>query len=97
MMGTAALARHSTDACRVLATAQGSRPTLIPLPHYPGTGAVREGSALLQGLAVCGKCWRRLRTHCVGRTASPGYHCLGKEEWLVSDRANLTELRKRHC
>jgi DNA invertase Pin-like site-specific DNA recombinase len=50
-----------------------------PLPHQSGTGAVREGSALLQGLAVCGKCGRKLRTHYVGRTASPGYHCSGKD------------------
>jgi DNA invertase Pin-like site-specific DNA recombinase len=49
-----------------------------PQPHYSGTGAVREGSALLQGLAVCGKCGRKLRTHYVGRTASPGYHCPGR-------------------
>ena len=48
-----------------------------PLPHQSG-GAVREGSALLQGLASCGACGRRLRTHYTGRTASPGYHCAGK-------------------
>jgi DNA invertase Pin-like site-specific DNA recombinase len=45
--------------------------------HHSG-GAVREGSALLQGLAGCGACGRRLRTHYTGRTASPGYHCAGK-------------------
>jgi predicted DNA-binding transcriptional regulator AlpA len=39
---------------------------------------VREGTALLQGLAVCGHCGRKLRTHYTGRTASPGYHCPGK-------------------
>jgi hypothetical protein len=39
---------------------------------------VREGTALLQGLAVCGHCGRKLRTHYIGRTASPGYHCAGK-------------------
>src|SRR5271167_3410833 len=48
-----------------------------PQPHHSG-GAVREGSALLQGLASCGACGRRLRTHYTGRTASPGYHCAGK-------------------
>jgi len=31
-----------------------------PGPHQAG-GAVREGSALLQGLATCGRCGRRLR------------------------------------
>jgi hypothetical protein len=49
-----------------------------PRPHQSGAGAVREGSALLQGLAVCGHCGRRLRTHYTGRTASAGYHCAGK-------------------
>jgi predicted DNA-binding transcriptional regulator AlpA len=34
---------------------------------------------LLQGLAVCGHCGRKLRTHYTGRTASPGYHCAGKD------------------
>jgi DNA invertase Pin-like site-specific DNA recombinase len=48
-----------------------------PQPHHSG-GAVREGSALLQGLATCGACGRRLRTRYTGRTASPGYHCAGK-------------------
>ena len=31
-----------------------------PQAHQPGTGAVREGSAQLQGLASCGICGRRL-------------------------------------
>jgi DNA invertase Pin-like site-specific DNA recombinase len=48
-----------------------------PGPHKQG-GAVREGSALLQGLASCGHCGRRLRTHYRGRHSSPGYHCPGK-------------------
>jgi len=33
---------------------------------------------LLQGLAICGNCGRRLRTHYHGRNSSPGYHCAGK-------------------
>lgn len=49
-----------------------------PRPHQSGAGAVREGTALLQGLAVCGHCGRKLHTHYTGRTASPGYHCAGK-------------------
>lgn len=49
-----------------------------PQPHQAG-GAVREGAALLQGLALCGKCGRRLHTHYRGRNASPGYHCSGKD------------------
>lgn len=39
---------------------------------------MREGSTLLQGLASCGHCGRRLHTHYRGRTAAPGYHCPGK-------------------
>ncbi|HEY0122180.1 MAG TPA: recombinase family protein [Rhizobium sp.] len=42
------------------------------------SGAVREGGALLQGIACCGHCGRRLRTHYRGRNAAPGYHCAGK-------------------
>jgi DNA invertase Pin-like site-specific DNA recombinase len=56
---------------------------LHPHPHTPG-GAVREGTALLQGLATCGRCGRRLHTHYRGRNATPGYHCSGKD--LVSGR-----------
>ena len=48
-----------------------------PGPHKAG-GAVREGAALLQGLARCGRCGRRLHTHYRGRNAAPGYHCPGK-------------------
>jgi hypothetical protein len=49
-----------------------------PQPHQAG-GAVREGSALLQGLATCGHCGRRLHVHYRGRNAAPGYHCAGKD------------------
>ena len=49
-----------------------------PRPHAMGSSPVREGGALLQGLAICGNCGRKLRTHYTGRTASPGYHCAGK-------------------
>lgn len=49
-----------------------------PRPHQGG-GALREGSALLQGLATCGHCGRRLRTHYRGRNITPGYHCAGKD------------------
>ena len=47
---------------------------------------MREGSALLQGLASCGHCGRCLRTHYSGRTSSPGYHCSG--EHLVEGRGS---------
>jgi DNA invertase Pin-like site-specific DNA recombinase len=49
-----------------------------PRPHQGG-GAVREGSALLQGLATCGHCGRHLRTHYSGHNTTPGYHCAGKQ------------------
>jgi DNA invertase Pin-like site-specific DNA recombinase/predicted DNA-binding transcriptional regulator AlpA len=55
-----------------------------PQPHHAGEGSVREGAALLQGLAMCGQCGRRLHTHYRGRNAAPGYHCAGKN--LVQGR-----------
>ena len=54
-----------------------------PRPHHAG-GAVREGSALLQGLVTCGHCGRRLHVHYRGRNSAPGYHCAGKD--LVAGR-----------
>jgi DNA invertase Pin-like site-specific DNA recombinase len=47
-----------------------------PRAHQPG-GAVREGSALLQGIATCGRCGRKLKVHYQGRHGhqSPAYHC----------------------
>ncbi len=47
-----------------------------PRPHQAG-GAVREGAALLQGLARCGRCGRALRVSYSGRNATPAYHCAG--------------------
>ena len=47
---------------------------------------MREGGALLQGLATCGHCGRRLRTHYSGRNSAPGYHCSG--EHLVNGRGS---------
>jgi excisionase family DNA binding protein len=61
----------------------------LEAPQGDGHGrAVREGSALLQGLAVCGHCGRRLRTHYRGRNSRPGYHCPGK---------NIVEGRGQYC
>jgi len=46
---------------------------------HPGpqqvAGAVREGSALLQGLATCGRCGRHLRVYYQGKNSTPGYYC----------------------
>jgi hypothetical protein len=49
-----------------------------PQPHQAGAGPLRDGAALLQGLAVCGHCGRRLHTHYRGRQQTPGYHCSNK-------------------
>jgi DNA invertase Pin-like site-specific DNA recombinase len=47
-----------------------------PRAHKPGTGAVREGCAWLQGLATCGVCGRKLAVFYEGPTkATPGYYC----------------------
>lgn len=47
-----------------------------PRAHQPGTGAVREGCALLQGLATCGTCGRKLAVYYDGPAKSaPGYYC----------------------
>jgi DNA invertase Pin-like site-specific DNA recombinase len=54
-----------------------------PKPHQAG-GALREGSALLQGIVSCGHCGRRLHVHYRGRNSAPGYHCCGKD--LVNGR-----------
>jgi DNA invertase Pin-like site-specific DNA recombinase len=47
-----------------------------PKPHQAG-GAVREGAALLQGLATCGRCGRKLRVYYNSKKSTPGYHCPG--------------------
>ena len=47
-----------------------------PTPHQAG-GAVREGAALLQGLARCGRCSRKLRVSYSGKFSTPAYHCAG--------------------
>ncbi|MDQ2728452.1 MAG: recombinase family protein [Actinomycetota bacterium] len=49
-----------------------------PQAHKPG-GALREGCALLQGLATCGTCGRKLAVHYQGSRSTPGYHCAGRE------------------
>ena len=49
-----------------------------PGPHQAG-GAVREGTALLQGLATCGRCGRRLRVYYQGKNSTPGYYCANSQ------------------
>ncbi|WP_020586956.1 recombinase family protein, partial [Desulfobacter curvatus] len=58
-----------------------------PVPHKT-TGAVREGAALLQGLATCGKCGRRLKVYYQGKNSSPGYYCAAN---------NIVEGRAKYC
>jgi DNA invertase Pin-like site-specific DNA recombinase len=38
-------------------------------------GAVREGCALLQGIATCGRCGRKLKVYYQGRNRTAGYYC----------------------
>ena len=59
-----------------------------PRLYQAGGGAVREGTALLQGIAVCGQCGRKLRTHYTGRRSSAHYHCAG---------GNLAGGRRVYC
>ncbi|MGH2797024.1 MAG: recombinase family protein [Thermoleophilaceae bacterium] len=58
-----------------------------PRAHEPG-GAVREGAALLQGIAVCARCGRKLNVHYDGRRgqARPSYYCPGSI--LVENRGS---------
>jgi len=45
-----------------------------PRPHQ-AAGAIREGAALLQGIATCGRCGRRLKVYYQGKNSTPGYFC----------------------
>ncbi len=45
-----------------------------PAPQQ-ATGAVREGAALLQGLATGGRCGRHLLVYYNGQNSTPGYYC----------------------
>jgi len=54
-----------------------------PCAHEPG-GAVREGAALLQGIATCGRCGRKMGVYYSGRNSSPGYRC--SAETIVNGR-----------
>jgi DNA invertase Pin-like site-specific DNA recombinase/uncharacterized protein YndB with AHSA1/START domain len=57
-----------------------------PQAHQPGAGAVREGRALLQGLATCGGCGRKLAVFYRGPAKSvPNYYCQGAGD-LVEGR-----------
>ncbi len=49
-----------------------------PRRHEAG-GAVREGAALLQGIATCASCGRRLNVYYQGSNSTPGYYCPGNQ------------------
>jgi DNA invertase Pin-like site-specific DNA recombinase len=53
--------------------------TNIPAELHQAGRALREGSALLQGLAICGNCGRRLHIAYQGTNSTPRYYCRGKE------------------
>ena len=69
-----------------LANQQRIGTNIRPQARQPGTGAVREGCALLQGLATCGACGRKLAIFyaCPARSV-PNYYCQGPAE-LVNGR-----------
>lgn len=54
--------------------------SIRPQASAPGTGAVREGSALLQGLATCGSCSRKLAVFYRGPAkTTQNYYCQGAD------------------
>ncbi len=66
------------DWATYLANQQRIGQNIRPVAHQPGTGAVREGCALLQHLATCGDCGRKLAVYYDGRHHNtPGYYCTG--------------------
>ena len=68
----------SSTGTRSRPTRSASRANTRPRAHEPGTGAVREGCALLQGLAICGVCGRKLAVYYDGPAkTTPGYYCTG--------------------
>ena len=63
--------------------AKNTRPTA-----HQASGAIREGSALLQGIATCGRCGRHLRIYYQGKHSTPGYYCAAN---------NIANGRGHHC
>jgi DNA invertase Pin-like site-specific DNA recombinase len=75
-----------TDWDTYLANQQRIGTNIRPQAREAGTGAVREGCALLQGLATCGACGRKLTIFYRGPARSvPGYYCQGPGD-LVDGR-----------
>ena len=75
-----------TDWDTYLANQERIGTNIRPQARKPGTGAVREGCALLQGLATCGTCGRKLAVFYRGPAKSvPNYYCQGPGD-LVDGR-----------
>jgi DNA invertase Pin-like site-specific DNA recombinase len=67
-----------TDWDTYLASQERIGGNIRPQASRPGTGAVREGSALLQGLATCGSCGRKLAIFYRGPAKTVlNYYCQG--------------------
>src|SRR6266576_1065615 len=77
-----------TDWDTYLANQERIGANIRPQARQPGTGAVREGCALLQGLATCGTCGRKLAIFYAGPSRCvPNYYCQGSAE-LVNGRGS---------
>src|SRR5256886_12516635 len=75
---------RSWDTC--LANQARIGANIRPRASQPGTGAIREGCALLQGLATCGSCGRKLAIFYRGPAKTvPNYYCQGSAD-LVDGR-----------
>src|SRR5437763_7835925 len=69
--GYITLAQYDANRARLAANAQAHGVDRA-------AGPAREGTALLQGLAICGRCGRRMtvRYHARGGTEVPDYQCM---------------------
>jgi DNA invertase Pin-like site-specific DNA recombinase len=66
-------------------------------PKGEGGGAVREGSALLQGLLRCGRCGRMMRVGYSGRAAPAGSASPGRSSRYVCFSADAYSTDNRIC
>ncbi|HEY2201080.1 MAG TPA: recombinase family protein, partial [Solirubrobacteraceae bacterium] len=55
-------------------------------PRSDSQGAAREGSALLQGLASCGRCGRRMQVSYSGGSRVPRYSCVRGQAFYGTER-----------
>jgi len=66
-------------------------------PKGEGGGAVREGSALLQGLLRCGRCGRMMRVGYSGRAAPAGSASPGRSSRYICFSADAYSTDARTC